>query len=65
MRDFYIADQGEDVTSFATSIEGLLSQIRDKFPNQIPLQEEESLLKDKLFYGSCKRYLGQCQIQPC
>ena len=35
MRDFYRADQGEDETipSYATRIEGLLSQIRDKFPN--------------------------------
>ena len=35
MRDFYRADQGKDetVTSFATQIEGLLSQIRDKFPD--------------------------------
>ena len=38
MGDFYCADQGEDetVTSFATCIEGLLSYVRDKFPNQIP-----------------------------
>ena len=34
MRDFYRADQGEEETipSFATRLEGLLSQIRDKFP---------------------------------
>ena len=39
MGDFYRADQGEEetVTSFATRIEGLLSHVRDKFPNQIPL----------------------------
>ena len=56
MRDFYRADQGEveTVTSFATRIEGLLSQIRDMFPDQIPLQKEQKLLKDRLFHGSCK-----------
>ena len=39
MRDFYRADQGEDetISSFATHIEGLLSPIRDRFPNQLPL----------------------------
>ena len=54
MRDFYRADQGEHETipSFATCIEGLLSQIRDRFPNQLPLQEEQRLLKDHLFHGS-------------
>ena len=56
MRDFYRADQGEDETipSFAIRIEGLLSQIRDRFPNQLPHQEEQRLLKDCLFYGSRK-----------
>ena len=56
MRDFYRADQGEveTVTSFATRIEGLLSQIRDKFPDQIPLQKEQKFLKERLFHGSCK-----------
>ena len=56
MRDFYRADQGEDETipSFATCIEGLLSQIRDRFPNQLPLQEQQRLLKDCLFHGSQK-----------
>ena len=56
MRDFYRADQGEDesIPSYATRIEGLLSQIRDKFPDQLPLQEEQRLLKDRLFHGSRK-----------
>ena len=56
MRDFYRADQGEDetVTSFATWIEGLLSQIRDRFHDQIPLQKEQKLLKGRLFHGNCK-----------
>ena len=56
MRDFYRADQGEDETihSSATHIEGLLSQIWDRFPNQLPVQEEQRLLKDCLFHGSQK-----------
>ena len=58
MRDFYRADQGEDDTilSYATRIEGLLSQIRDKFPNQLHLQEEQRLLKDCLFHGSQRAF---------
>ena len=56
MGDFYHADQGEDeiVTSFATHIDGLLSYVRDKFPNQIPLAKEQQLLKDRLFHGCQK-----------
>ena len=56
MRDFYRADQGDDesIPSYATRIEGLLSQIRDKFLDQLPLQEEQRLLKDCLFHGSRK-----------
>ena len=47
IRDFYRADQGEDETmpSYATRIEGLLSQIRDKFPDKLPLQEEQRLVE--------------------
>ena len=56
MEDFYRVDQGEKetVTSFATRIEGLLSHVRDKFPNQIPLSKEQELLKDRLFHGCQK-----------
>ena len=56
MGDFYSADQGEEetVTSFATRIEGLLSHVRDKFPNQIPLSKEQELLKGRLFHGCQK-----------
>ena len=56
MKDFYRADQGEDETipTFATRIEGLLSQIRGRFINQLPQQEEQRLLKDCLFHGSRK-----------
>ena len=42
------------IPSYATRIEGLLSQIRDKFPDKLPLQEEQRLLKDCLFHGSRK-----------
>ena len=57
MGDFYRDDQGEEetVTSFATRIEGLLSHVRDIFPNQIPLSNEQELLKDRLFHGCQKR----------
>ena len=57
MGDFYRASQGEEesVTSFATCIEGLLSNVRDKYPHQIPqAKEQQLLLKDRLFYG-CKK----------
>ena len=35
-------------------IEGLLSNIRDKYPQQIPQAKEQQLLKDRLFYGCQK-----------
>ena len=56
MRDFYRAEQGEDETipSDATRIEGPLSHIRDKFPDQLPLQEEQKLLENRLFHWSRK-----------
>ena len=56
MRDFYRAEQGEDeiIPSYATRIDRLLSHIRDKFPDQLPLQEEQRLLKNHLFHGSRK-----------
>ena len=56
MGDFYRASQGEEesVTSFATCIEGLLSNVRDKYPQQIPQAREQQLLKDRLFYGCQK-----------
>ena len=56
MGDFFRASQGEEesVTSFATHIEGLLSNVRDKYPQQIPQAKEQQLLKDRLFYG-CQR----------
>ena len=56
MGDFYHANQGEEetVTSFATCIEGLLSYVRDKYPQQIPQAREQQLLKDRLFHGCQK-----------
>ena len=56
MGDFYRASQGEEesATSFATCIEGLLSNVRDKYPQQIPQAKEQQLLKDRLFYGCQK-----------
>ena len=56
MRDFYRADQGEEesIPSFATRMEGLLSQIRDKFPEKFTHTEEQKLLKDRLFHG-CRK----------
>ena len=70
MWDFYCADQGEEETipSLATWIEGLLSQIRDRFPNQLPHQGEQRLLKDCLFQG-CKKSIWDsvkyCCADPC
>ena len=56
MKDFYRADQGKEksVTSYAIWVGGLLSQKRDKFPDQISLEKEQELLKDRLFHGSHK-----------
>ena len=56
MWDFYHADQGEEesIPFFATQVEGLLSQIWDKFPDKLTHPEEQRLLKDHLFHG-CKK----------
>ena len=56
MRDFYRADQREEesIPSFATRMEGLLSQIRDKFPEKFTTSEEQKLLEDRLFHG-CRK----------
>ena len=52
MQDFYHADQGdeESIPSFATQVEGLLSQIWDKFPDKLTHPGEQRLLKDQLFH---------------
>ena len=54
MRNFYRAEQGKDETipSYATRIEGLLSHIRDKFPDQLPFQEDQRLLKTACSIGA-------------
>ena len=55
MRDFSKQMRQEGtIPSFATRIEKLLSQIRDRFPDQLPQQEEQRFLKDCLFHGSRK-----------
>ena len=56
MGDFCRASQGEgeSVTSFATCIEGLLSNVRDKYLQQIPQAKEQQLLKDRQFHGCQK-----------
>ena len=56
MGDFYHSNQGEEetVTSSATCIKGLLSYVRDKYPQQIPKAKEQQLLKDRLFHGCQK-----------
>ena len=54
--------------SFATQIEGLLSQIRDRFPDQLPHQEKQRLLKDHLSHGSQKSIwdsVKYCFTDPC
>ena len=56
MWDIYHTDQGEEesVPSFATQVEGLISQIWDKFPDKLACLEEQRLPKDCLFHG-CKK----------
>ena len=56
MQDFYHTGQGqeESIPSFATRVEGPLSQIQDRFPDKLTHPEEQRLLKDHLFHG-CKK----------
>ena len=56
MWDFYHADQGEEgsIPSFATWVEGLLSQIHDRLPEKLTHPEKQRLLKDCLFHR-CKK----------
>ena len=65
MWDFYPADQEEDesIPSFATQIEGLLSQIGDRFPDKLPHQEEQRPLRDHLFHR-CKKSI-QNNVKFC
>ena len=39
---------------YHTEHRGLLSYVRDKFPQQIPMAKEQQLLKDRLFHGCQK-----------
>ena len=70
MWEFYCAVQGEKESfpSFATWVEGLLSQICDKFPEKLAHPEEQRLLKDCLFHG-CKKSIQDsvkyCFVDPC
>ena len=65
MQDFYQADQGEEesIPSFATQVEGLLSQIWDRFPDKLTHLEEQRLLKDHLVHG-CKKSI-QDSVKYC
>ena len=56
MRDFYHADQREEesIPSFATWVEGLLSQIHDKYLEKLTSPEKQRFLKDCLLHG-CKK----------
>ena len=70
MQDFYCADQGEEesIPSFAIRVEGLLSQIQDKYLEKLTHPEEQRLLKDCLFHG-CKKSIQDsvkyCFADPC
>ena len=70
MQDFYRAEQGEEesIPSFGTWVEGLLSQIHDRFPEKLTHLEEQRLLKDHLFHG-CKKSIQDsvkyCFAYPC
>ena len=56
MWDFYHVDQGveESIPSFATWVEGLLSQICDRFLEKLTHLEKQRLLRDCLFHR-CKK----------
>ena len=69
MWNFYHADQGEEesIPSFATRVEGLLSQIRDKYLEKLTHPKEQRLLKNCLFHG-CKKSIRDsvkyCFVDP-
>ena len=65
MWDFFCTDQAEDesIPSFATPIVGLLSQIRDRFLDKLPHQEEQGLLRDHPFHR-CKKSI-QDSVKFC
>ena len=47
MRDFYGVEQEEEesVPSSANKIGGLLSKVREKFPNQVLIQKRTEIIK--------------------
>ena len=53
IRDFYRAEQDDEEElyhCFLNKWEGLFSRIREKIPDQIPLQEYQRFLRDRLFF---------------
>ena len=62
MQDFYCADQGEEesIPSFATWVEGLLSQIQDRFPDKLTHPEEQRTPQGFPVPQVQKEYPGQC-----
>ena len=69
MRDFYEAEQEEEesIPSSANKIGGLLSKVREKFPNQVLIQKEQELLRHRLFHGcrkSIKDSVKYCHADP-
>ena len=67
MWDFYCADQGEEesIPSFATWVEGPLSQIQDKFPDKLTHLGGTETSQGLPVPWVQKEYLGQCQILFC
>ena len=65
MQDFYCTDQGEEesIPSSATHVEGLLSQIWDRFHDKLTHPDKQRLLKDCLFHG-CKKSI-QDSVKYC
>ena len=65
MWDFYHGDQEEEesIPSFATQVEGLLSQIWDRFLDKLTHLEEQRHLKYCLFHG-CKKSI-QDSVKYC
>ena len=59
MRDFYRADQGEDETipSFATRIEGFLSQIREGSPTNFPTRRNRGSSRN-----ACSKGVGKASM---
>ena len=69
MHDFYYTDKGEEesIPSFATRVEGLLSQIHDRFPEKFTHPEEQT--PRGLPFHRCKKSIRDsvkyCFADPC